>query len=103
VERAPLGGGVRRDASALVSGMVAGFIMSSHSILMKPSGTSTLDLRSIIFSNDEPIFVSGEADGKLVDSTPIGKIDGNLTFQIHSPRLGFLNTTKGWSEAAYNM
>jgi hypothetical protein len=86
-----------------VSGKVTGQIMSTHSILMKPGGTSELDLKSIIFSNGEPIFILGKANGKIVDPTPIGKIEANLTFQTPSQKLAYLNTTKGWSEALYNM
>jgi hypothetical protein len=40
---------------------------------MKPGGTSEVDLKSIIFSNGEPIFVWGKASGQVVDPTPIGK------------------------------
>jgi len=47
---------------------------------MKSGGTSELDLKSIIFSNGEPIFILGKANGKIVDPTPIGKIEANLTF-----------------------
>ena len=97
--------GVRLDITVAgkVSGKVAGQILSTHNILMKPGGTSELDLKSIIFSNGEPIFVLGKANGKIVDPTPIGKIEGNLTFQTPSQKLAYLNTTKGWSEALYNM
>jgi len=86
-----------------VSGKVTGFILSTHSILMKPGGISELDLRSIIFSNGEPIFVFGKATGKIVDPTPIGKIDGDLTFQTPSQRIAYLNATRGRSEALYNL
>jgi hypothetical protein len=86
-----------------VSGKITGFILSTHSILMKPGGISELELKSIIFSNGEPIFMMGKANGKIVDPTPIGKIEGNLTFQTPSQKLAYLNTTKGWSEATYNM
>ncbi len=86
-----------------ISGKVNGQIMSTHSILMKSGGISDLDLRSIVFSDGEPILVSGKANGKIIDPTPIGKIDGTLTFQTPSQKLAYLNTTKGWSEATYNM
>jgi hypothetical protein len=97
--------GVKLDITVAgkISGKVAGQILSTHSILMKAGGISELELRSIIFSNGEPIFVSGKANGKLVDPTPIGKIEGNLTFQTPSQKLSYLNTIKGWSEALYNM
>ena len=86
-----------------IDGKVKGFIMSTHNILMKPDGTSEVDLKSIIFSNGQHIFVWGKANGKVIDPTPIGKIDGTLTFQTPSQKLGYLNTTKGQSEALYNL
>jgi hypothetical protein len=70
---------------------------------MKPDGKAEIDLRSIIFSNGEPIFVWGKATGKMVDPTPIQKIEENLTFQTPSQRLAYLNTTKGRSEGLYNI
>jgi hypothetical protein len=97
--------GVRLDITVAgkTSGKITGQIMSTHNILMKPGGISDLELKSIIFSNGEPIFVMGKATGKIIDPTPIGKIEGNLTFQTPSQKLAYLNTTKGWSEATYNM
>ncbi len=97
--------GVRLDITVAgkINGKIAGQILSTHNILMKPGGVSELDLKSIIFSSGEPIFAWGKAEGKLVDPTPIGKIEGNLSYQTPSQRLAWLNATKGWSEATYNM
>ncbi len=41
--------------------------------------------------------------GKLVDPTPIEKIEENLTFQTTSQKLAYLNTAKGWADATYNI
>ena len=97
--------GARLDITVVgkVSGKVKGLIMTTHNALMKPDGTGNADVRSIIFSNGEPIFVWGKATGKMVDPTPIEKIEENLTFQTPSQKLAYLNTTKGWSEALFNM
>ena len=97
--------GVRIDITVAgkISGKVVGQIMSTHNILMKPGGVSDLELKSIIFSNGEPVFVMGKANGKIVDPTPIGKIEGELQFQTPSQKLAFLNTAKGWTDATYNM
>jgi hypothetical protein len=86
-----------------ISGKVEGFILSTHNILMKPDRTSEVEIRSIIFSNGEAVFASGKDTGVVVDPTPIGKIEGNLTFQTPSQRLAYLNTTTGWTEATYNI
>jgi hypothetical protein len=86
-----------------VSGKVAGLIMTTHNMLMKPDGTGEADLRSIIFSNGESIMVMGKATGKMVDPAPIEKLEENLTFMTMSKKLGYLNTTKGWADATYNI
>jgi hypothetical protein len=103
LEFSPQGTKIEITVAGKTSGKVTGQIMSTHYILMKPGGISDLDLKSIIFSSGESIFVMGKASGKIVDPTPIGRIEGNLTFQTPSQRLSFLNATKGWSEATYNM
>ena len=97
--------GVRFDITAAgkVSGKVSGLIMTTHNALMKPDGTGEADARSMIFSNGEPIMVWGKVTGKMVDPTPIQKIEENLTFQTPSQRLVYLNTTKGLSEGLYNI
>ena len=86
-----------------VNGKVTGFIMTTHNALMKPDGTGNADVRSIIFSNGESIMVMGKATGKMVDPTPIEKIEENLTFMTGSKKLAYLNTTKGWADASYNL
>jgi hypothetical protein len=86
-----------------ISGKIEGLIMTTHNMLMKPDGTGEADSRSIIFSNGEAIMVMGKAIGKMIDPTPIEKIEENLTFMTASKQLAYLNTTKGWAEATYNI
>ena len=102
-EFSPKGAMLDITLSGKITGKIAGIIMTTHNMLMKPDGTGEADLRSIIFSNGEPIFIWGKAMGKLVDPTPIEKIEENLTFQTPSQKLAYLNTTKGWAEATYNI
>jgi hypothetical protein len=70
---------------------------------MKLDRTSEVEIKSIIFTNGEPIFAWGKDTGEVIDPTPIGQIEGSLTFQTPSPRLSYLNSTKGWTEAQYNI
>jgi hypothetical protein len=86
-----------------ISGKIEGLIMTTHNMLMKPDGTGEADSRSIIFSNGEAIMVMGKAIGKMIDPTPIEKIEENLTFMTASKQLAYLNTTKGWAEATDNI
>jgi hypothetical protein len=102
-EFSPEGAKLIINLKGKISGKVEGFILSTHSILMKPDRTSDVEIKSIIFSNGEAVFAWGKDTGKVVDPTPIGKIEGNLTFQTPSQRLAYLNTTKGWTEATYNI
>ena len=100
---APEGAHLEISLQGKVTGKAEGLILSTHSILMKPDRTSEVGIKSIIFSEGEPVFAWGKDTGKIVDPTPIGKIEGNLTFQTPSQRLAYLNTTKGWTEALYNI
>ena len=102
-EFSPAGARLDITISGKISGKLTGQILSTHFILLKAGGVSEIDLKSVIFSNGEPVFVSGKATGKIVDPAPIGKIQGDLTFQTPSQRLAYLNTTKGWTDALYNL
>jgi hypothetical protein len=86
-----------------ISGKITGQIMTTHNSLMKPDGTGNADVKSIIFSNGESIMVMGKANGKMVDPAPIEKIEENLTFMTASKNFAYLNTTKGWADASFNM
>ena len=96
------GGRLDVTLAGKINGKVTGLILTTHNALMKPDGTVEADIRSIIFSNGEPVFVWGKATGKGVDPTPIVRIEENLTFQTPSQRLAYLNTTKGWAECFDN-
>ena len=102
-EFSPKGARLNINLRGKISGKVEGFILSTHGILMKLDRTSEVEIKSIIFTNGEPIFAWGKDTGKVIDPTPIGKIEGNLTFQTPSQRLSYLNSTKGWTEAEYNI
>jgi len=101
-EFSPQGARLDVTLAGKVSGKVSGLIMTTHNALMKPDGTVEADLRSIIFSDGEPVFVWGKATAKGVDPTPILRIEENLTFQTPSQRLAYLNSTKGWAEGFDN-
>jgi hypothetical protein len=86
-----------------ISGKISGQILTTHNALMKPDGTGSADVKSMIFSDGESIMIMGKANGKMVDPTPIEKIEENLTFMTASKKLSYLNTTKGWADASYNL
>jgi hypothetical protein len=102
-EFSPEGAKMDIMVSGKVSGKVNGMIMTTHNALMKPDGTGSADVRSMIFSNGEGIMVMGKANGKMVDPAPIEKIDEDLTFMTASKNFAYLNTTKGKGDATFNM
>ncbi len=89
--------------SGQVSGKVNGMIMTTHSSLMKPDGTGSADVKSMIFSGGEGIMIMGKANGKMIDPAPIEKIEENLTFMTTSQKFAYLNSTKGWADATFNL
>ncbi len=97
--------GVKLDimVSGKVSGKMNGMIMTTHSSLMKPDGTGSADVKSMIFSEGEGIMIMGKANGRMVDPAPIQKIEENLTFMTTSKKYAYLNTTKGMADASYNL
>ncbi len=66
--------------------------MFTHNMFMKIGGTSEVEIKSITFREGKPIFAMGKANGKFIDPTPIGKIDGSLTFQ--TPNQNSLTSTQ---------
>ncbi len=89
--------------SGKVNGKIKGLIMTTHNALMKPDGTGSADVKSMIFSDGEGIMIMGKANGKMVDPTPIQQIEENWTFMTASQKFAYLNTTKGLAEATYNL
>jgi hypothetical protein len=73
-EFSPKGAVLDITLSGKIGGKVEGFILSTHSILMKPDRTSEVAIRAIISSKGEAIFAWGKDTGKVVDPMPIGKI-----------------------------
>jgi hypothetical protein len=100
-EFSPEGARLGINLKGKITGKIEGFIMSTREILMKPDRTSEVTIRSTNLSNGETVFALEKDTGKIVDPTPTGKIEGNLTFQTPSQNLAYLNQTKGWTEALY--
>jgi hypothetical protein len=86
-----------------VSGKVTGLVITTHDVLMKLDTKTEFSIKSIIFSDGEPIIVMGKGTGGVFDSNLNKKIEEDLTFQTPSQRLGYLNTTKGRSEGLFNL
>ena len=69
----------------------------------KGDRTAEADMRSLIFSFGEPVFMWGKTTGKIVDPAPITQVRIDVAFRTASQRLSFLNATKGWVEGLSNL
>jgi hypothetical protein len=103
IEFNPQGAKADISLAGMVNGMVTGLIITTHNVLMKLDTTTEFSIKSIIFSNGEPVVVMGKGTGGVFDTNLNKKIEEDLTFQTPSQRLGYLNTTKGRSEGLFNL
>ncbi len=101
-EFTPQGARIDFNLAGQVSGRLNGLQMSTHNVLLKADGTAEGDARSLIFAAGEPVFHWGKVKARLVDPTPMSRVEVELTFQTPSQKLAWLNTTKGWLEGLEN-
>ncbi len=102
-EFSPTGAKADINLAGKVNGKIMGLIITTHNVLMKLDTTTEFSIKSIIFSNGEPIIVMGKGTGGVFDANLNKKIDEDLTFMTMSKRLEYLNTTKGRSEGLFNL
>ncbi len=72
------------------------------SVFLKTDGTSDWESKGLQTTNEgDVIVVNGRGTGKATSPTETS-FDGELVFMSLSPKLSWLNTTKGWVEGASN-
>ncbi len=71
-------------------------------VFLKTDGTSEWEGKGIQTTNEgDVIVVNGRGTGKATSPTEVS-FDGEVVFMTLSPKLSWLNTTKGWVEGATN-
>ena len=96
--------GVRLEAND--EGQFSGKYNAAHvetvTIFLKTDGTSDWETKGIETTNEgDVVVVNGRGKGKATSPTDVS-YDGEVVFMTQSPKLSWLNTTKGWVEGAAN-
>ena len=72
--------------------------METVDVKMKMDGTNEWESRSIEMTKEgDVVMISGKGTGKQ-DKAMEGTFSGEITYMTNSPRLSWLNNTKGWVE-----
>ncbi len=96
--------GVRLEANG--QGQFSGKYNAAHietvTVFLKTDGTSDWETKGVETTNEGDVVVlNGRGTGKATSPTETS-FDGELVFMTLSPKLSWLNTTKGWLEGASN-
>jgi hypothetical protein len=76
--------------------------INTVTVFLKTDGTSEWEGKGIITTSEgDAVVVNGRGKGKATSPTEVS-YDGEVVFMTVSPKLSWLNTTKGWVEGAAN-
>ncbi len=84
-----------------VTGKYNANFMETININLKPDGTSTWEGKGLQMAGSDMLVVTGKGTGKQTSPTTIS-FEGEQTFMTQSPKLSWLNNTKGWIEGTAN-
>jgi hypothetical protein len=83
-----------------ITGKYNANFMETISIHRKPDGTSTWESRGIEMAGPDMLVTMGKGTAK--SNGPNTTWEGEITYMTQSPKLAWLNTTKGWIEGTAN-
>ena len=84
-----------------ITGKYQANFMETTSINIKPDGTITWEGRGIQNAGADMVVVTGKGTARQTTPTTI-TWEGELTYMTKSPKLAWLNNTKGWIEGSAN-
>ncbi len=95
--------GVRMEMNeeGQITGKYTANFMETNSINIKPDGTSTWEGRGIQNAGADMVVVTGKGTARNTSPTTV-TWEGELTYMTKSPKLAWLNNTKGWVEGTGN-
>ena len=83
-----------------ITGKYNANFMETISIHRKPDGTSNWESRGIEMAGPDMVVTTGKGTAK--STGPNNTWEGEITYMTQSPRLAWLNNTKGWIEGTAN-
>ncbi len=84
-----------------ITGKYQANFMETTSINIKPDGTITWEGRGIQNAGADMVVVTGKGTARQTNPTTT-TWEGELTYMTKSPKLDWLNNTKGWIEGTAN-
>jgi hypothetical protein len=87
--------------SGEITGKYDARFMETTTIHTKPDGSITWEGRGVQNSGPDTIVVTGKGTARRSQTGTTW--EGELTFMTQSPKLSWLNNTKGWQEGSANM
>ncbi len=86
--------------SGEITGKYNAQFLETTTIHMKPDGTMTWEGRGMQNSGPDMIIVTSKGTARRTPTTTTW--EGDVTFMTQSPKLSWLNNTKGWTEGTAN-
>jgi len=86
--------------SGEISGKYNAQFLETTTIHMKPDGSMTWEGRGMQNSGPDMIVVTSKGTAHRTPTTTTW--EGDVTFMTQSPKLAWLNNTKGWTEGTAN-
>jgi hypothetical protein len=101
-ETSLLGVKLESNEQGKFSGKFEGVEIDTVTVFLKTDGTSEWESKGIITTSEGDVVVTNsKGTGKATSPTEVS-INGEVVFMTLSPKLSWLNTTKGWVEGAEN-
>ncbi len=100
-EITPNGVKMEMNDEGQITGKYNANFMETTTVNMKPDGTSTWESKGLHTSGADMLVVMGKGTGKQINPTTT-TFEGELTYMTQSPKLAWLNNTKGWCEGTAN-
>ena len=86
--------------SGEISGKYNAQFLETTTVHMKPDGSMTWEGRGMQNSGADMIVVTSKGTAHRTPTTTTW--EGDMTFMTQSPKLAWLNNTKGWTEGTAN-
>jgi regulator of RNase E activity RraA len=101
-ELSPMGVRLESNDEGQFTGKYTAAHIETVSIFLKTDGTSEWETKAIETTNEgDVVVINGRGTGRNTSPTEIS-FDGEVVYMTQSPKLSWLNTTKGWVEGAAN-
>ena len=84
-----------------ITGKYQANFMETISIHMKPDGTSEWEGKGVQMAGQDMVVTTSKGHGHQTGPGTIA-FEGDVHFMTQSPRLSWLNNTKGWVEGSAN-